>query len=29
MCVCSPRTPGHHGRGTRTNALAGNGRIEH
>jgi hypothetical protein len=29
MCVCSPRTPGHHGRGTRANALAGNGRIEH
>jgi hypothetical protein len=29
MCVCSPRTPGHHGRGTRANAPAGNGRIEH
>ena len=29
MCVCSPRTPGHHGRGTRANALAGSGRIEH
>lgn len=29
MCVCSPRTPGHHGRGTRANALAGIGRIEH
>jgi hypothetical protein len=29
MCVCSLRTPGHHGRGTRANALAGNGRIEH
>ena len=29
MCVCSPRTPGHHGRGTRTNALAGEGRFEH
>jgi hypothetical protein len=29
MCVCSLRTPGHHGRGTRANAPAGNGRIEH
>lgn len=29
MCVCSPRTPGHHGRGTRANAPAGSGRIEH
>lgn len=29
MCVCSPRTPGHHGRGTRANAPAGTGRFEH
>jgi hypothetical protein len=29
MCVCSSRTPGHHGRGTRANALAGEGRFEH
>jgi hypothetical protein len=29
MCVCSSRTPGHHGRGTRARALAGKGRFEH
>ena len=29
MCVRSSRTPGHHGRGTRANAPAGDGRIEH
>jgi len=29
MCVsCSPRTPGHHGRGTDAHALAGGGRCE-
>ncbi len=28
MCVCSPRTPGRHGRGSRANALAGESRVE-